>query len=299
MKTTLLLASIIVAVASVAFAQEQKDASPEKAAIAAADRAYEEAYAKGDVKALASFFSDDAVFTADDGRTVIGRAAIEESLRKSFAGNKGSKLAITVNSVRTIAPEVVVEKGSTAVTAKDGEVSSALYTAIHVKKDGKWKITELVESPLPAVTAHEHLTELAWLIGNWEEADKNADLTVRSQYSWANGGNFITRNVTVKREGATVIEGWQVIGWDPIDARIRSWTFDDEGGYAEGRWTREGDRWLLQEQAVAQNGDRTTAENTIARVGADRLTWESNNRTLNGEPQPSISRVEIVRVKGK
>ena len=47
----------------------------------------------------------------------------------------------------------VLEKGSTTVTAKDGETSSALYTAIHVKKDGKWKISQLVESPVPDADA--------------------------------------------------------------------------------------------------------------------------------------------------
>jgi hypothetical protein len=40
---------------------------------------------------------------------------------------------------------------------------------------------------------------------------------------WARGGNFITRNVTVKRGGETTLEGWQIIGWDPIEERIRSW----------------------------------------------------------------------------
>ena len=52
-----------------------------------------------------------------------------------------------------LGPEVVLEKGSTTVTAKDGDTSSALYTAIHVKKDGKWKINQLIESPLPDVLA--------------------------------------------------------------------------------------------------------------------------------------------------
>ena len=105
-----------------------------------------------------------------------GRAAIEESIRAGFRTNKGASLAIYANSVKVLAPDVVVEKGSTAVTTKGGEIDQSLYTAIHVKKDGKWKISQLVESPLPEVSPHDRLSELDWLVGEWEEADKTATL---------------------------------------------------------------------------------------------------------------------------
>jgi len=300
MKTTALaaLATAVLASACPCFAQAPTDAPPEKAAIIANDRAFEAAYAKADVKMLADFFAEDAEYIADDGRTLSGRAQIEETLRAGLLARKGGKIAINVDAVRVLSPEVVSEKGTTTVTTKDGEASTSLYNAIHVKKDGKWKISQLVESPLPAVSPRERLEELAWLIGNWEEADKTNDLTVQSQYLWARGGNFLTRNVTVKRGGDAALEGWQIIGWDPIEERIRTWTFDGEGGFAEGYFTREGERWLLRETGVAPDGSRTGADNTITKVSADRFTFESNNRTLDGDPQPSIGRVEINRVKG-
>src|SRR4029079_9041339 len=134
--------------------------------------------------------------------------AIEDSIRAASGENRGAKLAITADTVRVLTPEVVVEKGSTSVTAKDGEISGALYTAIHVKKDGKWKISQLVETPLPEVTPHDRLSALAWLIGSWEDSDKTTDLSGRSEYVWARGGNFITRNVSVKRGTESVLEGW-------------------------------------------------------------------------------------------
>ena len=126
-----------------------------------------------------------------------------------------------------------------------------MFTAVHVKKDGKWKIRELVETPAPVVTAGERLSELAWLVGDWNEADKDAGLTVKSHYQWARGGNFISRNVTVKRGENPVLEGWQIIGWDPVEETIRSWTFDDAGGHSGGFWTREGQRWLVRETGYA------------------------------------------------
>jgi uncharacterized protein (TIGR02246 family) len=298
MKTIAFVASISAALAAASHAETTAENSPEKTAVMAMDRAFEAAYAKADAKTVADFFTEDAHYTSDDGRTFDGRAAIEDNIRAAFAKNTGAKLAIALDSVRLLAPDVLLERGSTTLTTKDGEINGALYTAIYVKKDGKWKISQLVETPQPDLTAHDRLSDLGWLVGDWEDTDKDDNLTVRSQYSWARGGNFLTRNVTVKRGVETTLEGWQIIGWDPLEGCIRSWTFDDEGGFSDARWTREGDRWLQRETGVTPDGNRTSADNTFSKLSNDRFTWESNNRTLDGLPQPSISRIEINRVKG-
>ena len=298
MKTIVFIASISAALAAASYAETLSENSADKTAVMAIDRAFEAAYATGNAKAIAEFFTEDAHYTSDDGRTFDGRTAIMDNIRAAFARNNGAKLVIVADSVRLLAPDVLLESGSTTVTAKNGETNGALYTTVYVKKDGKWKISQLVETPQPDLTAHDRLSELQWLVGNWEDADKSDDLTVSSQYSWARGGNFLTRNVTVKRGAETTLEGWQIIGWDPVGGCIRSWTFDDEGGFSEGRWTREGDRWLQRETGFTADGNRTSADNTFSKLSNDRFTWESNNRTLDGLPQPGIGRIEINRVKG-
>src|SRR4029450_12463773 len=281
MKITTFLASILAVLAAVSHAETTAENSPEKTAVMAIDRAFEAAYAKADAKAIADFFTEDAHYTSDDGRTFDGRAAIEQSVSAAFAKNNGAKLAIALDSVRSLGPDVLLERGSTTVTAKDGETNGALYTAVYVKKDGKWKISQLVETPQPDLTAYEQLSELGWLVGDWEDADKGDNLTVLSQYSWARGGNFLTRNVTVKRGTDTRLEGWQIIGWDPIESCIRSWTFDDEGGFSEGRWTREGNRWLQRETGVTADGSRLTAGNTFSKISNDGFSWESTHRSIS------------------
>lgn len=297
MKTAAPIALILCAFASVVFAQAPADTSPEKAAVIANDRAYEAAYAKADLKALVDFFADDADYTTDEGRTYSGRTEIETAIRSGLMANRGSKLTINVETVRALGPESVLEKGTTTVTSKNGETDSAQYTVIHVKKDGKWKINQLIESPMPALTPRDRLTELAWLIGSWEEADKSTDLSIYSLYAWSRGGNFLTRSITVKHGGEVTLEGWQIIGWDPIEGRLRSWTFDGEGGFADGYLTREGDRWLLRETGVTPDGERTSADSTISKLSNDKFTWESTNRTLDGDPRPNIGRIEITRAK--
>jgi uncharacterized protein (TIGR02246 family) len=273
--------------------------TPEMAAVLANDRAYEDAYAKADVAALAAFFTEDAEYTSDDGRTFSGNAAIKACLDDAFRTRKGSRIFIRADSVKPITPDVVVEKGSTTLVSSDGDEVDALFTAVHVKKDGKWKISELVETPAPEIPPSARLSELSWLVGKWREADKEAGVTIQSSYQWANGGCFITRNVTVKRGEDPVLEGWQIIGWDPVAEAIRSWTFDDAGGYSEGVWTREGQRWLIRESGYSGDGSRTSADQTITKAGDDRFFWESGNRTLDGDPQPGIGRIEISREKGE
>lgn len=303
MKAIMISMSFAAVLAGAAICEETAKAktemTPEMAAVLANDRAYEAAHAKGDVAALAAMFTEDAEYTSEEGRAFSGRPAIEACLRDAFRTHKGSKLTIRTDSVKPLSVDVLVEKGSTTVISRTGEVAEALFTAVHVKKDGKWKISEVVETPMPEIKAGDHLAELAWLIGHWEEADKSVGVTVHSRYQWARGGNFITRNVTVKRGEDPLLEGWQIIAWDPVEGGIRSWTFDDAGGYSEGRWTRDGQRWLVRESGYAADGSRTSADNTISKVDDDRFYWESGNRTLDGDPQPGIGRIEIKRVKGE
>lgn len=303
MKAIMISMSFAAVLAGAAICEEaatkKTEMTPEMAAVLANDRAYEAAHAKGDVAALAAMFTEDAEYTSEEGRAFSGRPAIEACLRDAFCTHKGSKLTIRTDSVKPLSADVLVEKGSTTVISRTGEVAEALFTAVHVKKDGKWKISEVVETAMPEIKAGDHLAELGWLIGHWEEADKSAGVTVHSRYQWARGGNFITRNVTVKRGEDPLLEGWQIIAWDSVEGGIRSWTFDDAGGYSEGRWTRDDQRWLVRESGYAADGSRTSADNTISKADDDRYYWESGNRTLDGEPQPGIGRIEIKRVKGE
>ena len=117
-----------------------------------------------------------------------------------------------------------------------------------------------------------------------EEADKNADLTVHSLYSWARGGNFLTRSITVKRAGN--VEGplscRQIIGWDPIEERS---AFVDLARRRRGRIRRRPLHPRRRPLAApgnrrgAPDGSRTGSDVTISKLSADRYTWESNNRT--------------------
>src|SRR4030095_1274748 len=135
MKIATFVALILPVLAAVSHAEITAENSPEKTAVMAIDRAFEAAYAKGDAKAVADFFTEDAHYTSDNGRTFDGRSAIEGNVRAAFRKYEGAKLAINLDSVRVLSPDVLLERGSTTVTAKDGETNGALYTAVYVRKD--------------------------------------------------------------------------------------------------------------------------------------------------------------------
>jgi hypothetical protein len=139
------------------------------------------------------------------------------------------------------------------------------------------------------------LEELDWMVGQW--VDQGEDSTITTKCAWALNRKFLKRSFSVKIEGQLSLEGTQFIGWDPIAKQIRSWTFDSEGGVGEGRWIRDGDRWLVKMSFVLADGERASAVNVITYVDQDTLRWQSISREIAGELLPSIPEVTVVRQK--
>jgi hypothetical protein len=91
------------------------------------------------------------------------------------------------------------------------------------------------------------------------------------------------------------LEGTQVVGWDPIESQIRSWTFDSEGGFGQGRWIQDGNRWLVKTSYVLASGERASALNVFTYVDQNTFRWQSIGREIGGELQPNIPEVTVVR----
>lgn len=268
-----------------------------EAAITKIARDYEAAFNKGDASALGSMFAEDVEYTDENGVLTSGRDAVAALLRKAVVLNPGAKMTIQIQSVRSLSPDVAVERGTTLMTSRDGEETPSAYTAVHVRKDGTWHIKQLVESPVPASAPGEKLSELGWMVGTWEE--KDGDAKIETKVNWARGNNFLTRNFKVTIHDNVSLEGWQIIGWDAANNQIRSWLFDSEGAFQEGTWARAGNIWTIKQSGVLPDGGTLSSESTLQRVNDDQCTWEMTNRTLDGDPQPNLPRFAMVRVKGK
>ncbi len=260
-----------------------------EATATAATNAYVAAFNKGDASALAAMYAADAQYVSDDGATIVGRAGVLEGLTKFFAGNEGAKLDVQIESARFLTPDVLVENGLSTI---DDETTR--YVCSYVKTDGAWLISELNETALPPTdAAAATLGELDWMVGSWTDASPG--VTVATTVDWTKSGHFLRRSISVTREDADPIEATEVIGYDPVASGIRSWVFDSDGGFGDGAWTRDGNKWLVAFTATAPDGSTSTAQHVITYLDDGKYTWESINRQRDGEALPNLDKVEVVR----
>ena len=276
-----------------ASSQYSSDSPEFKAAEDAAQR-YMAAYNQGDAKTLADFYAEDVDYIDQDGAEVKGRAAIQKLLADNFQANPGVKLDMTVDELKQLTPDVRVNRGNATVTPKDGAAVATRYVAINVKTGDRWLISQLTETEAPPPNAYSQLQALEWLVGTWE--DKAGDQTVDAKVKWAGDKNFLTRTFKVKGSDQNETDGWEIIGWDPERRQIRSWIFDSNGGFGESTWANDGEHWLIQASNVLPDGSHSTAEHVLTRVDDNKFSWESQNRTLNGDLQPSLDKIEVQRV---
>ena len=266
----------------------------EERAILAVDEAFVRAYNEGDAKGLAALFTDDAEIVEEDGLHYQGRDLLARSLAETFEANKGAKIALDVESIRFLTPDSAKEEGRSIVTPVKGPAVSRPYTVLYVRRDGRWLIADVHEDPDPAVPPHDRLEELSWLIGDW--LDEGAEADARIDCRWSEDGNFLIRTFRVHHRGKPALSVVQRIGWDPLAKQIRSWEFDSEGGYGEGRWTRDGDSWIVKHSGVRPEGTTASSTNVMTRERSDLVRWRSTDRIIGGRREPDDASYVFVRV---
>ena len=277
-----------------------KEDDAAKDALAKTAEAFIAAFDKGDAKALAAFWTTDGDYVDQTGHHLKGREAIEARLKQLFEESKDLKLRIDSMSMRFVTPDLAIEDGITEVLPPDGAPPSrARYTNVLVKKDGKWLLSSVREAPYAPPTNYEHLRGLEWAIGNWvggpDEGEKGE--VDRIALAWSENQQFLVVTFTSSFKNISLGGATQWIGWDPEAKSIRSWSFDNTGGFGQGIWTREGDKWLIKSTSMLRDGKKASATNVVTRVNEDTLTWQSKDRTLDGKPLPPTKEVRMKRVR--
>jgi uncharacterized protein (TIGR02246 family) len=289
----LAIAILALCVANISAADQAAD----EAAIRDNADKYVEAYNRRDSRSMAGMWSPEAVYQDPaTGEGVVGRDAIAKQLDYVFAGSEDAKLAVTIDSIDFVSPNVAIEKGVADITYSKGEAEKFQYSAVHVKRDGQWLLDRVseVEVPPPPPSHFEQLKELEWMVGRWIDEDETA--TIQTDCEWTKNKNFLTRSFAVIVGDEVGMSGMQLIGWDPAAKQIRSWVFDSDGTFGEGTWSRENDTWTIKQVGTLPDGKKTSATNVIKRLDNDTCTWQSIDRTVDGEIEPNIEEVVIVRV---
>jgi uncharacterized protein (TIGR02246 family) len=253
---------------------------------------YADAFNKGDLDALAAVWAPDAEYISEKGTITKGRAAIANLFKQYMGGLKGARMAFKVTSVRPLTADVVMQDGVSTLTRTDGSTEEGPFAAVWFKKDGKWLLRSVRDLPYEAEEnpgAGGALKDLKWMIGDWVAEKEGINVSVR----WALNRAFLLQAYKMKgAEGEVEVQ--QLVGFDPLTGKIKSWTFDSLGGYGEGLWTREGNSWEIETAGVLPNGQTGTAVNAIRCVDDQHAVFAARNREIGGQPIAD-SEVKLVR----
>lgn len=190
------------------------------------------------------------------------------------------------------------ESGSTCLKPDRGLPGPTVkYSAVHVKRDGKWLISNLTESRYVPQSTELYLDELAWLIGDWKGAADGKTISLQCQ--WLPGKSFLSRRYTINEDGNEVSSGIQLIGWDPLLEKIVSWTFNSDGSFGHEIWNQEGNRWQADAASTLSNGSTSLARNILVKLNDNAFTWRSVDRSLNDQLLPDTVEVRIHREVSK
>jgi uncharacterized protein (TIGR02246 family) len=273
------------------------DQADEEAAIRKMIASYTEAFNKGDAKAIAEHWLPEAIYIdPDSGERAVGRAAIEKHFAAEFKELKGAKLTVAVDGIKFISPHVALENGLATVKAGDKEVSKSRYSAIHVKRDGKWLLDRVTEEDeREVVSNYDKLKDLEWMVGTWVDNDDDDDTTIEITCKWAKNQNFLVRSFSMTIRDELDTSGIQIIGWDASAKQIRSWMFDSNGDFSEGFWTRKGKNWQISIKETLANGKKASETAILRVIDRDNFTWQSVDRQVDGQLLPNIAETPVIR----
>jgi uncharacterized protein (TIGR02246 family) len=292
----------VAAVVALGYRQPPDAGQPKAAAPAADDAAirktvqqFEEAFNKRDAKGVAAHWTEAGELTDTDGSVVRGRDELEKMYAAAFAVAPKAKGKIEVEAVRSLGRNLVSTEGLLKYTPAEGQPTvTTRYTALHVREGDHW-LTASVREWVPDTAATDKLTDLEWLIGDWEAKRDGRD--VRTSYAWGDEKAYIVCTFRVTEKEKVIASGTEVLAKDPTSGLIRGWLFDRSGAVAEANWSRDGQQWVVEISGTVADGTELEATNAVVPNGPDAFSWVSVERLSGGKPLPTDAPLKVTRVK--
>lgn len=241
------------------------------------------------------FWTQDAVLINPTTSEIYkGKDEINDYLQKRNQEIQKRELNFTFTPSNIIFPEPnqAIVEGVVEIKDKGQLLQRDVRKIKLVNQNGQWFIKELreIEAP-PAPPVFSHLKELDWLIGNWKDIDE--DVTITFSAKWDKFKNFIIQTFKMETYGLEAMEGTQIIGWDPVEKKIRSWVYDSDGGFGEGIWNKKNDDWQVTIDYVLSDGSEGTATNIYSNIRDKSYQYSSIDRILDGEALDNIPPVTV------
>lgn len=260
---------------------------------------YQATFNKSDAKAAADFWTERCLYVdRESGKRSEGRQAILADINALFKEYPKTQISVQPDNVRFIKPDVAMVEGRVTVLSPGLEPDASVFSAVLSMQGDRWLIDSVQETALPTpASASDALKDLAWMVGEWTDATEGID--VKTRVRWAAKHSFLIRSYSVAIDGDEPYEGTQVIGWDPRTKQIRSWSFDSDGSFDEGTWSKHSNEWLARLTRTTPDGDLASGTQVLKKIDDDKYTVQTIGRELAGEPQPSTELVTVVRVKAQ
>lgn len=280
----------------VGFTQTQSSKDVDETTIRSAVQVLQEAYNQQDGTKLSTLWTSDATYNNPvTGDFAEGREAIEKLFKEKFSQDKKRHLEITIKDIEFSNADEALERGIMKVTSSDQTTQQAAFQLRFAKENGKWLISDFNEIELKnAPSNFEKLKELDWLVGKWEDSDDNVQILFDNQ--WDKYKNFLTENFKMSIYGQDDIEGKQIIAWDPINESIRSWVFDSDGGFGEGKWEKIDKSWHATMQFTLSDGRTASSTNIYTPVDDHSYTFSSVERQIDDEILPDLDPVTVEKI---
>lgn len=259
---------------------------------------FTESFNKANGTQIATLLSENASITLPiTGETVRGKKEVVHFFELEFPALKGKKLLFIPKSVEMVSAEKAVVQGVSELVDNGKVVRQKARKVELVKQNGSngsWFIDAIkeIEVELPP-NQFLHLKELEWLVGNWEDRDDN--VTIRYNVKWDKFKNFLLQHFKMTVYGVEVMEGQQIIGWDPVAKSFRSWVYDSDGGFGTGVWKKEGSSWHVKLNFVLGDGQQGTATNVYTPRDAKSFTFASIDRKIGKTKVPNLEPVQVLK----
>ena len=248
------------------------------------------AFDKGDAKAVAAFWTEDADLRRSGRPRVQGtgghREAVREGVRRP---TRGTKLTITSPHAKLLSPDVALEDGITEVTPAGGGPASAARVRGGPGEEGRRMV--LGERPRfgpPAAVQRRALRRPRM-------ADRGLDGRGRRRASRPGpptpGRRTRTSSSprspppwTASRSSAAPSGS----PGTPSTSRIRSWSFYSGGGIGEAVWTKDGDKWATQDHGPDGGRQEGVGDQPLDQDGR-RPLHVANDQADRGRPADARS----------
>jgi heat shock protein HslJ len=136
------------------------------------------------------------------------------------------------------------------------------------------------------VPVHPELEDLGWLIGRWTSGEGAPTCVMEG--AWSEGGGFLFLDVQLGDGDNPRDSCSNRIAWDSLRKEFRSWSFQPDGGFSEGRWSAEKGGWKVVSTGVSTNGLKTVEEVHLRPDSPGQMSLDITGRKLGDERLPDV-----------